>query len=141
MDLKTLDKEIFEIITIKLKLSKLSYDHKSYDDLEEELHDMEDDFLEKYGDYFEEELDKVHTKICPDTDVLLPIAYLANEYKNAGTNPDGTPLLEVNYKEGVWVDVDKYPNKDTRLVLIPYPTRLLLSVEGKGKEVVWQAKV
>ena len=28
MDLKTLDKEIFEIITIKLKLSKLSYDHK-----------------------------------------------------------------------------------------------------------------
>ena len=139
MDLKTLDKEIFEIITKKNAISKLSYDHKSYDDLEEELHDLEDDFLEKYGDYFEEVLEKIHAKICPDTDVLLPIAYLAKEYKNAGKNPDGTPLLEVNFKEGVWVDVDKFPNKDTRLVLVPFPTRLLLSIEGKGEEIVWQA--
>ena len=139
MDLITLDKEIFEIITVKKSLSKLSYDHKDYDNLEEELHDLEDDFLEKYGDYFEEELEKVHNKICPDTDVLLPIAYLATDYKNTGKNADGTPALEVNFKEGVWVDVDKYPNKDTRLVLIPFPTRLLLSIEGKSKDVVWTA--
>ncbi|TAH27271.1 MAG: hypothetical protein EAZ07_01550 [Cytophagales bacterium] len=139
MNIKTLDKEIFEIITQKNKLSKLSYDHKDYDDLEEELHDLEDDFLEKYGEYFEDVLDNVHNKFCPDTDVLLPIAYLAKEYKNTGKNPDGTPILDVNFKDGVWVDLDKYPNKDTRLVLVPFPTRLLLTIDGKGKEIVWNA--
>ena len=140
MNLQTLDKEIFEIITLKNTLAKLPYNHKDYDDMEEELHDLEDDFLEKYGDYFEEELEKVHKKICPDTDVLLPIAYLAKDYNVVGKNPDGTPNLEVKFKEGVWVDVDKFPNKDTRLVLVPFPTRLLLSIDGKSKDVVWTAE-
>jgi hypothetical protein len=139
MNTKHLDKDLFDIINKKSQLSKLTYDHKDYDDIEEELHDLEDDFLDKYGDYFEEQLEKVHDKVCPDTDVLLPIAYLASQYLDKGKNPDGTPLLDVNFKEGVWVDVDKHPNKDTRLVLIPFPARLVLTIEGKGKEVVWQA--
>jgi hypothetical protein len=139
MDLKTIDKEIFDIINTKMALSKLSYNHKKYDELEEELHDLEDDFLEKYGDYFEEVLEGIHQKLCPDTDVLLPIAYLAKNYLDKGKNPDGTPAFDVDYKEGVWVDADKYPKIDTRLVLIPYPTRLVFTINGKGKEVLWSA--
>ena len=33
-----------------------------------------------YGDYIEEALRDVHDEFCPDSEVLLPIAYLANEY-------------------------------------------------------------
>jgi hypothetical protein len=138
MDHKNLDASLISIIEKKTQLSALSYDHKDYDKIEEELHDMEDQFMESYGDYMEEALDTVHEKHCPDNDVLLPIAYLAHNYKKLGTNPDGTPLYDVNAKEGVWVDVDKYPDKDTRLVLIPSPTRIVLVVDGKTKEVVWQ---
>lgn len=138
MDKKKLDASLIAIIEKKNQLHTLSYDHKDYDKVEEELHDMEDQFMESFGDYMEEVLDTVHQKHCPDNDVLLPIAYLANAYKKLGENPDGTPLFDVNPKEGVWVDVDKYPGKDTRLVLIPSPARIVLVVDGKTKEVVWE---
>ena len=140
MDIKELDKIITQIIQRKLALSKLTYNDKKYDIIEEELHDLEDEFIENYGDYFEEVLEKVHEKICPDTDVLLPTAYVAKQYLQTGKNPDGSLAFDVNYKEGVWVDSDKFPGKDTRLVFIPNPTRLVFSVEGKSKEVVWKAE-
>lgn len=139
IDIKKLDAELANLINRKNKLAVLSYDSKDYDKIEEELHDLEDDFVEEYGDYFEEVLEDIHKKHCPDTDVLLPIAYLAQKYSKVDQNPDGTPVLEVTPKDGVWVDVEKYPGKDARLVLLPYPPRILLMVEGRGKEVVWQA--
>ena len=140
MDTKTLDKVITQIIERKLALSTLTYSDKKYDIIEEELHDLEDEFIENYGDYFEEILEKVHEKICPDTDVLLPTAYVAKKYIKKGKNADGSTDYDVDYKEGVWVDSDKFPGKDTRLVLIPNPTRIVFSVEGKSKEVVWKAE-
>lgn len=138
MDKKNLDKSLIAIIEKKNQLHSLSYDHTDYDKVEEELHDMEDQFMESYGDFMEEALEAVHEKHCPDNDVLLPIAYLAHAYKKLGENPDGTPMYDVNPKEGVWVDVDKYPDKDTRLVLLPAPPRIVLVVDGKSKEVVWE---
>jgi hypothetical protein len=140
MQKKSLDSSLTGIIEKKNELSTLSYDHKDYDKIEEELHDLEDQFMENYGDYMEEALESVHEKICPDNDVLLPIAYLAHKYSKVGQNPDGSPIYDVSPKEGVWVDVDKFPDKDTRLVLIPNPTRIVLVIEGKVKEVVWQEK-
>ena len=139
MDTKTLDKAITDIIEKKIALSTLAYDDKNYDKIEEDLHDLEDEFIEKYGDHLEEILEKIHEEICPESDVLLPIAYMANNYIKTGKNPDGSTAYDVNYKEGVWVEVEKYPNKDTRLVLIPNPTRVVLVIDGKGKETVWQS--
>ena len=138
MDIKSLDKELLEIVEKKNKLLELGYDSEKYDDLEEELHDLEDDFIEKYGDYLEDMLEDVHMKICPDTDVLLPIAYIANQYVAVGKNNDGTHIYEVPPKEGVIVEADKYPDKVSRLVLIPNPLRLML-MNGKNiKEIVWE---
>lgn len=139
MKTTALDKALTEIIERKNALALLSYDSKDYDKIEEELHDLEDDFIEKYGDYFEEELERIHEEICPESEVLLPIAYLAHKYIKTGQNPDGSHAYDVNYKDGVWVDVEKHPNKDTRLVLIPNPTRMVLLIDNKSKEVVWQA--
>lgn len=41
---------------------------------------MEDLFVEKYGKDLEIALEVVHEEYCSDSDVLLPIAYVAKKY-------------------------------------------------------------
>lgn len=124
----------------KNQLSTLHYSDENYDLLEEELHNLEDSFMEEYGTYLEEALAYVHDELCPDTDVLLPIAYLAKKYVKKGVRTDGTSFYDVAMDEGVIVDVDDYPKDLTRLVLVPGPTRLVLQVGNRMQEQVWQAR-
>ncbi|WP_026462647.1 hypothetical protein [Adhaeribacter aquaticus] len=131
MNITELNSSLEAIIRKKEELSKLSYNDARYDDVEEELHDMEDDFNDNYGEYLEEVLAEVHDRICPDSDVLLPTAYLPNNL--AGDEE------ELSHKEGVWVDSDEFPDREVRLVLIPNPTRLILSVGKNIKKEVWKA--
>ncbi len=119
MDVKALDHSLLEILNNREELAKLDYNNPKYDDLEEELHDLEDDFQDNYGDYLEEQLQKVHDQVCPDNDVLLPIAYLG---------------------KGVPVDVDKLAGKDTRLIIAPSPTRIILVIGPDKEQVMWTAK-
>jgi hypothetical protein len=119
MDIKALDKALLEIVKKRDELVKLDYNNPKYDDLEEQLHDLEDDFQDEYGDYLESALQNVHDEFCPDNDVLLPIAYLG---------------------QGVIVEVDKLPGKDTRLAIEPSPVRILLKVGKDKQQVVWEAK-
>lgn len=137
MNIEALDKALVEIVEKKNTLSQLNYNDKNYDQVEEELHDLEDDFIEEYGDYLEDVLADVHDELCPDNDVLLPIAYLANKYIKKEDNE------QVTYHAadgGVLVDVDEYPDKLTRLVLVPKPTRLVLQVGNNHVEQVWKAE-
>lgn len=140
MDIKALDKALTALVVKKNELAGLNYNDPKYDDAEEELHTMEDDFVSQYGEYLEDALHVVHDDICPDNDVLLPIAYLADKYQKVGEKPDGTPLWDVDMQQGVLVDVDDYPGKPARLAFVPNPTRLILMVSGVGKEEVWVAK-
>lgn len=133
MNITELNTSLVSIIQKKAELSKLSYNDERYDDVEEELHDMEDEFNETYGDYLEEVLEEVHERICPDSDVLLPTAYLPS-------NLSGNTAGETFKGEGVWVDTDEFPNKESRLVLVPNPTRLILSVGNTIKKEVWKAE-
>jgi len=137
IDFKKLNTSLTEIIEKRSQLSKLTYDNKDYDKIEEELHDMEDNFSDEYGDYLEAALEKVHDELCPDSDVLMPIAYLAQNYKKTGQNPDGSAAYDIESKEGVWVDADKFPGKDTRIAILPNPARIVFVVDGQ-KKVVWQ---
>ena len=115
MDLKALDKALQEIANRRNELKKIDYNNPKYDDLEEQLHDLEDDFQVKFGDPMEEILQEVHDRFCPDSEVLFPIAYVAKSY-------------EVNDKneyyaapgEGVFVEMDNYPGKDSKLVIVPF---------------------
>ena len=132
MNIKELNSSLISIIQKKQELGKLTYDDNRYDDVEEELHDLEDEFNEKFGDYLEDVLTQVHDKICPDTDVLLPTAYLPTQL----VNEDNTAIPA---KEGVWVDTEEYPDREARLVLVPNPTRLVLSVGQKVRKEVWKA--
>ena len=119
MDVKALDNAIQEIVKKREELGKLDYNNPKYDDLEEQLHDLEDDFQDEYGEELEGALQKVHDDFCPDNDVLMPIAYIG---------------------KGVPVEVDKYNGKDTKLVIVPGPTRIVLLVGKDKQEVVWTAK-
>ena len=73
-------------------------------------------------------LDKVHTDLKSDTDVLLPTAYLPS-------TPGSTP----SPKEGVWVDSEKYPGKEARITLIPNPVRIMLTVGKQVQQELWKA--
>ena len=119
MNVKGLDKALQDILKKREELGKLDYNNPKYDDLEEQLHDMEDKFQDEYGEELEEVFQNVHDDLCPDNDVLMPIAYLG---------------------KGVPVETDKYAGKDTKLILATNPTRILLTI-GKDKEdVIWTAK-
>ncbi len=137
MDLQSLDKALIALVEKKNQLSELGYDDKTYDVVEEELHEMEDEFVENYGDFLEDVLADVHDELCPDNDVLLPTAYLANKYVK---QEEKNKITYHPADGGVIVDVDEYPNKLTRLVLVPSPTRLILQIGKNDEEVVWSAE-
>lgn len=132
MNINELNSSLISIIQKKQELGKLSYDDNRYDDVEEELHDLEDDFNEQFGEYLETVLTKVHDDICPDTDVLLPTAYLPTQITSEDNN-------SISPKEGVWVDTEDYPDREARLVLVPNPTRLVLTVGKNIRKEVWKA--
>jgi len=135
MDLKELDKALQEIAKRRMELQKIDYSSPKYDVLEEELHNLEDSFQEKFGDYLEEALQQVHDEYCPDTDVLYPIAYIAKSYQINNKNE-----YSVSTSEGVFVEVDKFPGKDTKLVLVPNPPRVFLNIGKDQQQLVWTAK-
>lgn len=134
MDIKALDQAVQEIALKRNELKKIDYNNPKYDDLEEALHDLEDEFLDNYGDEMEKVLQEVHDKLCPDTDILLPIAYMAKAY----TVTDKNEFL-VSASEGVFVEVDSLPGKDTKLVIVPNPLRIILNLKDK-QQVVWSGK-
>jgi hypothetical protein len=138
MNRKKFNADLIEIAEKRIKLNKLDYADEAYDTAEDDLHEAEDAFLSEFGDFLEDVLDDVHERICSGTDVLIPTAYIAKNYVRKGETLDGDPMYDISSKEGVLVDADGYPNKTARLVLIPAPARLILTVNGKAKEIVWE---
>lgn len=134
MDIKALDKALQQIALHRNELSKVDYNNPKYDDLEEKLHDLEDDFQDKFGDALEEVLQDIHDAHCPDTDVLYPIAYLAKTYTINDKNE-----FSVATSEGVFVEVDEFPGKETKLVIVPSPPRVILNVNNEQR-IVWTSK-
>ncbi len=127
-----MDQAMLAILEKRLELSKLNYSDDNYDDVEEMLHDLEDDFNETYGDELEMILEKVHDKHCPESDVLLPTAYFAKKFVET---EDGE--IEIGKTEGVEVEWIEDPAVNARLVLLPAPLRVLLMTK-KGMEIVYE---
>ncbi len=135
MDAIALNAALLEIIKSRQELSAIDYNNPKYDDLEEKLHDLEDDFMDKFGEELERALQEIHDEYCPDSDVLVPIAYIAKKYQVSNKGE-----YTVTQAEGVFVEMDDYPGKDTKLVILPSPPRIQLSISGEKQQVVWSAK-
>jgi hypothetical protein len=134
MNIQELDQDLLSLFEKRVVLSQMGYDHRDYDDVEEALHDLEDDFNDKYGDYLEGILADIHKEYCPESDVLLPIAYLARSFKETA---DGG--IEVGKDAGVEIELEANPAASARLILLPSPTRIVLVV-GKKNNIVWSAE-
>ena len=132
MNADMLNAALVAILEKKEELNKLDYNDARYDDVEEELHDLEDDFNETYGDYLEDVLEDVHGKIKSDADILLPTSYIASSL-------DCKELEEGEESEGVWVESDKFPGVEMRLVLVANPPRVLLILSDQER-VLWTAE-
>jgi hypothetical protein len=140
MDAKAIDQFLIKIIEKKAELNAYTYDDEEYDKIEDELHDLEDEFIDMYGDDFSDILEEIHDELEADSDVLLPIAYLANQYILKGQSPDGMNTYDVRPTEGIHIDTDKYEGKNKKLVLIPNPLRFMLQVDNSKREIVWQVQ-
>ncbi|MFT2007929.1 hypothetical protein ACMA1I_04575 [Pontibacter sp. 13R65] len=132
MNATALNNSLVAIIQKKEELNALDYNDARYDDIEEELHDLEDDFNEEYGDFLEDVLEDVHAKLKSDTDLLLPTAYVSSSLDVASVNKDGE-------KEGVWVESDEFPGVDMRLVLVANPARFMVLIGEQAREL-WKSE-
>lgn len=135
MDVTKLNSALLEIIKSRQELASIDYNNPKYDDLEEKLHDLEDDFMETYGDELERALQDIHDEYCPDSDVLVPIAYIAKKYQVSDKGEYTAPSTE-----GVFVEMDDFPGKDTKLVILPSPPRIALTIGTEKQQIVWTAK-
>jgi hypothetical protein len=140
MDFKKLDADLTEIVEKRIELSKISYADEAYDDIEEALHDLEDDFNEEYGGDLEAALEKIYSQLKSDNEVLLPSAYLANNYLPMKADQFGKITYEVKGMEGVPVESEQFDKMDVRVVLIPNPTRFVLQINGKSMKDLWSAR-
>ncbi len=138
MEPDKLNDDLVALVLKKNELSRLDYNDPAYDAVEEELHNMEDVFLEEHGQHLEEAFRSVHEEFCPENDVLLPIAYLANKYEVK--KEDGQTRFDVDLNEGVIVEVENHPDKLTRLVLVPGPPRILLQINDSHRQEIWRAE-
>ncbi|MDB4448273.1 hypothetical protein N9119_03465 [Roseivirga sp.] len=140
MDVDKLNED-FSLIADKInELDEMNYSDERYDDFEEQLHDMEDEFLEEFGQDLEEAIAEVHDEFCPDNDVLLPVAYFAKNYIRNQKDHKGRYSYDIEYGEGVPVTVDDFPDQEVKIVLVPGPTRLIVTVGETAKQVAWRAQ-
>jgi hypothetical protein len=140
MNWEKIDQELTEIVQQRNQLSALEYSDENYDDLEEQLHDLEDDFNENYEDILEPELEKIYSKLKSDSDVLLPTAYLANYYQEMLPDAKGSITYEVSGDQGVPIESDQLGKVDLRIVLIPNPIRFVLLINGKQLKELWKSR-
>ena len=133
MDTEKLNDDLVNLVLKKNELNRLDYSNPEYDTVEEELHDLEDEFLKVHGKELEDVFKSIHDEFCPENEVLLPIAYLANKYK-IKKRDDGDIEFSVSLNEGVIVDVENYADRLTRLVLVPNPSRILLQIDNSHSE-------
>lgn len=133
MDVQQLNEDLSNLLDKKIELDGLPYNDKRYDQIEEEIHHLEDQFQQRYGNFMEEALYAVHDEYSPDTEILMPIAYVPNKVVKDGSE------YKVDFNQGVYVEADDYSGNETKLVMLPNPLRIVLQVDPEKSEVVWQA--
>jgi len=140
MDWNKLDQDLTVIVEKRIVLSQITYADPQYDEIEEELHDLEDDLNEEFGDRLETELEKIYARLSSDNDVLLPSAYLANNYIPLLPDANGIVSYEVKGQEGVPIESEQFDSQDVRIILIPNPARFVMHINGVSLKDLWRSR-
>ena len=136
MDTASLNKTLTDIVRLKNKLASMSYSDEDYDKIEDDLHDLEDDFNDKFGETLEDVLIDIHDELGSDSEILLPTSYLAEKYDTSGKDEKGHPLFKVPKGSGTYIENDK-DAENTQLLLLPTPARFALINNGRYKGILW----
>jgi hypothetical protein len=138
MNTDKLNTSLKALIAKRQILGELGYDDPKYDKIEEELEEMEQDFLDIYGDFLEKAIQKSHDVFCPNTDLLSPTAYIPRKYQVFNDEDLGIESFEVGNNDGAIVDLEDFPNLEARMLLLPDPLRIVI-VSAAGDQEVWRA--
>ena len=139
MDVLGLNRMLTDIVRLKNKLASMSYNDEAYDDIEDELHDLEDELNGEFGEYLEDTLMDIHDDLGSDSEILLPTAYLAEEYISNGKDEVGDTLFSVPVGSGIHIETDK-DGLQQQLLLLPTPARFAVYTNGRFEKVVWKGK-
>jgi hypothetical protein len=140
MDLNKLDKDLTRIVELRIRLSQTTYADPDYDEIEEELHDLEDTLNEEFGEDLERELEAIYDALDSDNEVLLPSAYLANKYVPMQADARGIVSYEVQGMEGVPIESEQFDGQDVRIALVPNPARFVMVINGRSLKDLWRSR-
>jgi len=143
MNFERLNDDLLYLIELRNELKIMNFNDEDYDEKEDEVNSVEDAFNEKYGKFLEEVLIKIHQGVAPETDVLLPTAYLAKEYIQTDEDEEGDPIYRIRASEGISVetrfDDDSGNPVPGRIVILPSPLRFALTLD-KRTVVLWSSE-
>jgi len=133
-----MNKAMVEIAEVRNALAKASTgaDKNKFAD---QLEVLELDFIAEYGSVLNEVIMDVYDEYSPDTEAMPLNYYFANYYRHAGKNEFGVSY-EVGSDEGLYLEIDDFPNKDTRIVFVPNPLRLVLNIDENDRRMVWNVQ-
>ena len=126
------------IVLLKNQLHGMAETDEKFAAISTALEDAEADFENEFGSQMHEILLDVYDELCPDSDIMPFKNYLAKFYHVRKSN--GKDSYLVDGTEGFLVQMDDFPKKETKLVLLPCPLRIELNIDDYTKEQVWTAE-
>jgi hypothetical protein len=127
-----LDTALLAIIEQRNKLAQLDYNDPLYDEIENRLHEIEDAFVEHFGEELEDIIEDIYELHHLQGDVLSPISYLARAYQ-IESSKKGTEY-KVELEDALAIDSQNH------LVIFPSPPRICLLDKAGNSLELWSDK-
>ena len=143
MDFRIVNEKVLTIIKLNEKLSRISYNDPTYDELEDRLYDLQDEVNDQYGEYFDDIMEKVYKELGCEDDVLNFTDYIAKTYVvSEEKNPDGSLKFEIPEDCIVIKISPKALNGksiNAKIYLKPNPLRIGFAID-KLERIVWNSE-
>lgn len=107
--------------------------------IDKKLQLQEAEFLSQYGDVLHEVMLDVQDEYFSDSDMEPILNYLADRYRVIGKNDWGDDY-QTDPVAGSSVAIDDFPRKDTHLVIVPNPLRIVLHIDSLQSRIVWTSQ-
>lgn len=137
--MKSLNQALIAVIEKREALRQLGVNDNGYEQARAQLSEAEENFMFWHGTLIDEALMDVYDEYAPDLPVQAPLDYLPYELEVVQNGRKGGTYV-CPPEDGLSVPMDDYPDKETRLAMLPNPFRIVLNIEGEGQVPVWTAE-
>lgn len=144
MDFSIVNEKVLSIIKLNEKLSRISYNDPSYDELEDKLYDLQDELNDEYGEYFDEIMKNVYKELGCDDDVLNFTDYIAKTYIVSGEKkPDGSLKFDETPENSIIIRISPEAlngkSINAKIYLKPNPLRIGFAID-KLERIIWNSE-